>query len=131
MTTEKRMKHTRSTFIFAGTACLLAGAVYLSGCAKLPQTTGLPGGAVLVTETPDFKAGFTAPADGTIYIYNRGDKNYLRYSGPIKKDAVLTIDPEANTVTVDGKPLEVTVPAGGNHYQVYFRSASAAAVDGM
>ena len=96
------------------------------GCARLPSTTGLPAGAQLVTETPDFKSGFVAPEDGTIYIYHRGDpKSYLRFSGPIKKGAVLTIDPDSNTATIDGKALEVTVP-GGNHYQVFFRPASMA-----
>ncbi len=114
--------------MFAGGICLLAGFAQMPGCASLPTDTGLPRGAVLVTETPDFKAGFTAPDEGTIYIFNRGDKSYLRYSGPIKKGAIFTIDPEANAATIDGKPLEVTVPAGGNHYQVYFRSASA--IDG-
>ena len=52
-------------------------------------------------------------------------KSYLRFSGPIKKGAVLTIDPDSNTATIDGKALEVTVP-GGNHYQVFFRPASMA-----
>ena len=92
-------------------------------CARLPNTTGLPPGAQLVTETPDFKAGFVAPEDGTIYIFHRGNPSYLRFSGPIKKGAVFTIDPDNNTATIDGKPLEVTVP-GGNHYQVFFRPAS-------
>jgi hypothetical protein len=97
-----------------------------TGCSRLPNSTGLPTGAQLVTETPDFKSGFVAPEDGTIYIFHRGDpKSYLRFSGPIKKGAVFTIDPDNNTATIDGKPLEVTVP-GGNHYQVYFRPASLA-----
>jgi hypothetical protein len=100
------------------------------GCAKLPNTTGLPRGATLVTETPDYKAGFTAPDDGTIYIFHRGEPSYLRYSGPIMKGEIFTIDPEANTATIDGKTLEVTVPGGGNHYQVYFRPKSAETLDG-
>jgi hypothetical protein len=107
-------------------ACVLA----MAGCAKLPTTTGLPRGAQLVAETPDFKAGFTAPTDGTVYIYTRGDPSFLRYSGPIKGGAVFTIDPETNSATVDGKPLEVTVPGGGNHYQIFFRPASAESMSG-
>lgn len=103
---------------------ILPAALGTAGCARLPSTTGLPAGAQLVTETPDFKSGFVAPEDGTVYIYHRGDpKSYLRFSGPIKKGAVLTIDPDSNSATIDGKPLEVTVP-GGNHYQVFFRPAS-------
>jgi hypothetical protein len=107
-------------------AILPAALVGPAGCSRLPSTTGLPAGAQLVTETPDFKSGFVAPEDGTVYIYHRGDpKSYLRFSGPIKKGAVLTIDPDSNSATIDGKPLEVTVP-GGNHYQVFFRPASMA-----
>ena len=107
-------------------ACLLAVLATLAGCSQLPNSTGLPRGAQLVTETPDFKSGFTAPDDGTIYIFHRGKESFLRYSGPIKAGAVFTIDPETNAATVDGKPLEVTVPSGV-HYQVYFRPVSAEA----
>ena len=107
-------------------ACLFAVLATLVGCSQLPNSTGLPRGAQLVAETPDFKAGFTAPEDGTIYIFHRGEPTYLRYSGPIKQGAVFTIDPETNAATVDGKPLEVTVPSGV-HYQVYFRPVSAEA----
>ena len=49
---------------------------------------------------------------------------YTKSFTQIKQGDVLTIDPEANAVTIGGKPLEVTVPGGG-HYQVYFRPASA------
>jgi hypothetical protein len=108
----------------------LALAAALPGCTQLPNTTGLPRGSQLVTETPDFKSGFTAPDDGTIYIFHRGKESFLRYSGPIKSGAVFTIDPEANAATIDGKPLEVTIPSGA-HYQVYFRPASADTLDGM
>ena len=115
----------------AAAACLVAVMTALAGCTQLPNTTGLPRGAQLVAETPDFKAGFTAPEDGTIYIFHRGKESFLRYSGPIRQSAVFTIDPESNAATVDGKPLEVTVPGGGNHYQVYFRPASTPTPDGM
>ena len=114
--------------VFATVATVM---ITLSGCSRLPSETGLPRGSTLVAETPDFKAGFTAPDDGTIYIFHRGEPSYLRYSGPIQKGAVFTIDPESNAATVDGKPLEVTVPGGGNHYQVYFRPKSAETPDGM
>ena len=121
-----RLSSPKSACVFATLAILAA----LQGCTQFPNSTGLPRGAQLVTETPDFKAGFTAPEDGTIYIFHRGKESFLRYSGPIKQGAIFTIDPESNAATVDGKPLEVTVPGGGNHYQVYFRPASAPASDG-
>ena len=106
-------------------ALALAGgllAVVMTGCAgRLPEATGLPRGAVLVAETPDYKAGFTAPDDGTIYIFHRGNREtYLRYSGPIKKDALFTIDPETNVAMIDDKALDIVIPTGANHYQVYF-----------
>ena len=111
--------------------CTIAMLVPLAGCSSVPRGSGIPGGATLVTETPDFKAGFTAPEDGTIYIFHRGDKSYLRYTGPILKGTVFTLDPEANAATIDTKPLEVTLPGGGNHYQVYFRPKSIETLDGM
>jgi hypothetical protein len=106
------------------TACLMG--LVATGCAgRLPEATGLPKGAVLVAETPDYKAGFTAPQDGTIYIFHRGGREtYLRYSGPIKKDALFTIDPETNVAMIDEKTIDVVIPSGGNHYQVYFRPDS-------
>ena len=103
-------------------ACLIGSIAAGAGCSgRLPEATGLPKGAVLVAETPDYKAGFTAPQDGTIYIFHRGTETYLRYSGPIKKDALFTIDPETNVAMIDEKAIDVVIPSGGNHYQVYFR----------
>lgn len=115
-----RMTPIRTKLAIAAAACLLAG------CAgRLPEATGLPSGAVLVAETPDYKAGFTAPEDGTIYIFHRGKETFLRYSGPIKRDALFTIDPETNVAMIDDKELDVVIPSGGAHYQVYFRPAPA------
>ena len=103
-------------------ACLL-GAIS-TGCAgRLPEATGLPDGAVLVTETPDYKVGFVAPEDGTVYIFQRGKETFLRYSGPIKRDALFTLDPETNVAMIDQKEVDVVIPGGGAHYQVYFRPA--------
>src|SRR5215218_3858004 len=103
----------------AALACLLMA--ILAGCAgRLPEATGLPPGAILVAETPDYKAGFTAPEDGTIYIFTRGKETFLRYSGPIKQDAIFTIDPETNVAMIDKKELDIVIPSGGAHYQVYF-----------
>ena len=115
----------RSNLTLAAAAACLLGAI-AAGCAgRLPEATGLPPGAVLVAETPDFKAGFTAPENGTIYIFTRGKETFLRYSGPIKQDAIFTIDPETNVATIDTKELDVVIPSGGAHYQVYFRPAPA------
>lgn len=118
------MTRARRQSTLALAVCLLGLA--LTGCAgRLPEATGLPKGAVLVAETPDYKAGFTAPEDGTIYIFHRGGREtYLRYSGPIKKDALFTIDPETNVAMIDEKEIDVVIPSGGNHYQVYFRPDS-------
>ena len=119
------MTHALRQPMIALTAMCMLG-LAATGCSgRLPEATGLPKGAVLVTETPDYKAGFTAPEDGTIYIFHRGGREtYLRYSGPIKKDALFTIDPETNVAMIDEKEIDVVIPRGGNHYQVYFRAAS-------
>ena len=125
--TEMRMTPAphRPALPLAASAASLIAVVVTSGCAgRLPEATGLPRGAVLVAETPDYKAGFTAPDDGTIYIFHRGNREtYLRYSGPIKRDALFTIDPETNVAMIDDKPLDIVIPTGANHYQVYFRPA--------
>ena len=126
--TQRKPQRASAARVVATLAAVTAA--HLAGCSSLPSGTGLPRGATLVAETPDFKSGFTAPDDGTIYIFHRGEKSYLRYSGPIPKGAVFTIDPESNAATIDAKPLEVTVPGGG-HYQVYFRPSSNATMDGI
>ncbi len=122
------MKPVRFEFTALAAACLLGGIG--AGCSgRLPEATGLPKGAVLVAETPDYKAGFTAPEDGTIYIFTRGKETFLRYSGPIKRDTIFTIDPETNVAMIDQKELDVVIPSGGAHYQVYFRPAPDGPVD--
>ena len=122
-----RVKTTLRTklMLAAAAACLMG--VSAPGCAgRLPEATGLPPGAVLVTETPDYKVGFVAPEDGTIYIFQRGKETFLRYSGPIKQGAMFTLDPETNVAMVDKAELDVVIPAGGAHYQVYFRPVAGA-----
>lgn len=123
---------TFSTTTFQTTTLMLAAAclsgVISTGCAgRLPEATGLPDGAMLVTETPDYKVGFVAPEDGTVYIFQRGKETFLRYSGPIKRDAIFTLDPETNVAMIDQKEVDVVIPGGGAHYQVYFRPAPSGA----
>ena len=98
-----------------------------AGVPVVDPATGLPPGAVLVTETPDYKVGFVAPEDGTIYIFQRGKETFRRYSGPSQAGANFTIDPETNVAMVDQKELDIVVPSGGAHYQVYFRPAPGSA----
>lgn len=117
--TTTTLKTTTLTLV---AACLVSA--MSTGCAgRLPEATGLPDGAVLVTETPDYKVGFVAPEDGTVYIFQRGKETFLRYSGPIKRDAIFTLDPETNVAMIDQKEVDVVIPGGGAHYQVYFRPA--------
>lgn len=121
--TTTTLKTTSRTLV---AACLVSA--MSTGCAgRLPEATGLPDGAMLVTETPDYKVGFVAPEDGTVYIFQRGKETFLRYSGPIKRDAIFTLDPETNVAMIDQKEVDVVIPGGGAHYQVYFRPAASGA----
>jgi hypothetical protein len=91
------------------------------GCAS-DRPKDLPGGAVIVAEGSG-PLVFTAVDKGTVYVRDVS-ANRILYQSPIEKGQRIEVDPAANRVTLDGRPVDTAAPLHptGN-YQIYLKLA--------
>lgn len=104
--------------------CALIATLLLAvaGCTS-GRPNGVPYGGQLVGEAPAQVASFTVPRDGTIWIVgpgHPGETRYIVYSGLVKMKQVVTLDPEARSLTVDGEKIKAAVAPGKVYYQIWF-----------
>lgn len=104
------------------TCGLLSGAI---GCA---HPYGVPVTSSLVAEAPGAQvASFQAPDDGNVYVDgpgHPGQPRHIIYSGLIRRGEVLTVDPSAGRVLINGKPIDATLDTGNkSYYQVWYQEA--------
>lgn len=81
---------------------LLAALFGMVGCMneRHPQ---IPADATLMTEGQK-SLTFRATEPGTVYVYNRND-NKMVYSGEMEGGQSLSVDPERNRITIDGRTV--------------------------
>ena len=68
---------------------------------------------------------FTAPDDGSIYVYDRSEKKMV-YSGRLKEGETVEVDPRRDKVRVDGRVVLEKQLRDLNEYQVWFDQEPAA-----
>ena len=102
----------------ATAAAALLGA---GGCAR---PYGVPPFTGLVAEAPGQAASFAAPDEGTVWVDGPGrpgQPRHIVYSGLVHRGETVTIDPEARTLLVDGRPVNASIDGGTSFYQVWFQ----------
>jgi hypothetical protein len=67
----------------------------------------------------DGKIRWTADLDGTIYVYDTG-KDFIRYSGPIRRGQELIVQPGDDLIYVDQKIVSHENLRRDAHHQVFF-----------
>jgi hypothetical protein len=100
----------------------IVAAIFVSlGCAS-DRPKGLPGGAAIVAEGSG-PLVFTAVDKGTVYVRDASGDRVL-YQSPIDKGQRIEVDPNANRVTLDGRPVDTAAPLRPNgNYQLYLKLA--------
>src|SRR5687768_24119 len=78
-------------------------ALWSAGC-TVERHPAVPADARMAAEG-DGKVSATATEAGMVYISDRHE-NRLLYSGDIKSGEVVSVDPEANQVTIDGRVVQ-------------------------
>jgi len=107
------------------TALYASALLLVVGCTSSGRPNGVPYGGQLVGEAPAQVASFTVPHDGAIWIVgpgHPGETRYTIYSGGVTMKQVVTIDPEARSLTIDGEKMKATVDSGSKvYYQIWFQ----------
>jgi hypothetical protein len=81
---------------------IIATLVGAAGCMndRHPQ---IPADATLMTEGQK-SLTFRATEPGIVYVYNRND-NKMVYSGEMERGQSLSVDPDRNRITIDGRTV--------------------------
>jgi hypothetical protein len=99
-------------------ATVLALAIFTS-CASDPMSN-IPPNATIASSGND-QLTYTAPTYGRIWVYDVTNDR-IDYSGPLRANEAVTVDPKNNTVTINGRIVSDTLVQGAQH-RVYFVSA--------
>jgi hypothetical protein len=96
----------------------------LGGCTT-DRDTQIPATASVVSSGND-RVTYTAPSDGTIWVYDAGSDRIV-YSGALHMNQSVVVDPQANQITIDGR---VVFDKGlhANLHKVYFQAMTQAPV---
>jgi hypothetical protein len=110
------MIHTRS--ISWSITAALALAMFTS-CASDPMSN-IPSNATIASSGNDHLT-YTAASYGRIWVYDVTNDR-IDYSGPLRANEAVTVDPKTNTVTINGRVVSDTLVQGAQH-RIYFVSA--------
>src|SRR5918993_3907604 len=96
----------------------LACWMMLTGCAA-ERPDSVPADARSVAKQSGTNPiNFTAPRDGTVYVYDRSANNML-YSGRVRHGETVELDPKRDSIRVDGRTVMNKDIRDLNEYQVW------------
>ena len=103
----------------AATAVVAAAAVLgvSAGCGP-DRHAAIPADAALAAEG-DGKVTATAKDAGMVYVHDRND-NRLVYSGDVRANDVVTVDPDANRVMVNTRVVQDKTLRRGHDHRILF-----------
>jgi hypothetical protein len=88
----------------------------LGGCASDPLSN-VPSNATIASSGNDHLS-YTAPSFGRIWVYDVTNDR-IDYSGPLSMNEAVAVDPNTNTVTINGRIVSDTLKQGAQH-RIYF-----------
>jgi hypothetical protein len=103
------------------------GTVISSGGASRGDARGtesIPSRADRVAEGTDQRLTYTAPTDGTLYVYDASDKKLL-FSGPLYRNEEFLLNPTGNVIDVNGRKAGTYNLHTDHRYELYFDRDSA------
>jgi len=90
--------------------------VISSGCATDPLSN-IPSNATIASSGNDHLS-YTAPSYGRIWVYDVTN-DHIDYSGPLRTNEAITVDPRTNSVTINGSIVTDILVQGAQH-RIYF-----------
>jgi hypothetical protein len=88
----------------------------LGGCVT-NALSNIPGNATIASSGNDHLS-YTAAAYGRIWVYDVTNDR-IDYSGPLRTNEAVTVDPSSNSVTINGRIVSDKLAQGAQH-RIYF-----------
>lgn len=82
-------------------------------------TASIPSRADRVAEGTDQRLIYTAPTDGTLYVYDASDRKLL-FSGPLYRNEEFLLNPTGNVIDVNGRKAGTYNLHTDHRYELYF-----------
>lgn len=101
---------------------LLCLSLVVSGCATVEAHPEIPGAALMGSEG-NGRLTYRAPEAGTIYVYNVPDKQTI-YSGRVEAGEMVTVNPNDDRITVDGRIVSEQELDDDTIRRLYFKPES-------
>jgi hypothetical protein len=79
----------------------------------------IPSRAARVAEGKDQRIIYTAPEDGTLYVYDTKDRKLL-FSGPLYRNEEFLMVPDGNVINVNGRRAGTYNLHTDRRYELYF-----------
>jgi hypothetical protein len=96
--------------------------LFFAGCATVEAHPEIPGAAIMGSEGSG-RLAYTAPDDGTVYIYDVTEEQ-IAYSGRVRTGETITVNPDDDRITVDGRLVSEKELNEGNLHRLYFMPES-------
>jgi hypothetical protein len=110
----------RLSHIAAPAALSLSLLIGVSGCMH-DRHEEIPSTAMMAAEG-DERLAFTAQEEGKVFVYDVNADRMI-YSGNLKDGDEVVLDPEHNTLMVDGRTALEDGIRRGNRHQIFFNQA--------
>jgi len=95
------------------------GLAVLGGCAT-DAFSNIPSNATIASSGNDHLS-YTASSYGRIWVYDVTNDR-IDYSGPLRMNEAITVDPKSNTITINSRTVSDTLAQGAEH-RIYFEAA--------
>ena len=95
----------------------ILGIALLGGCVH-ERHAEIPADAVIMSEGTGMVSA-RAPHDGIVYVYD-ANSDKLVYQGDVKRDELVSVDPDQNRIRLEGRTASETDLDGAHRFKIFF-----------
>lgn len=97
------------------------------GCASQERRAEISPSAQVVAEGNN-RISYTAPRDGTVWVFNQGNGN-MEYSGRVHRGDTLLVDPDKDKISLNGRDVNDKPMTTLDQKRIFFEPESALTSD--
>lgn len=93
-------------------------ALVLGSCTTVERHPDIPATALMAAEGTE-RLAYNPSEDGEVYVYDVTVEELI-YSGRVKQDEIVVVDPQNNRITVDLRLVSEQAMDAGNTHRIFF-----------